>query len=69
MEAMMRVHGLDPDRVRRAFGPLMRDLELTCAQCRYPGRCRRALVHGTAADSMAAFCANAATIDALAGSP
>lgn len=66
MDAMMRVRGLDPDDVRRVFGGLVRDMEVLCAQCRSPGRCRRELAAGSAAAGMHEYCVNAAAIDDMA---
>ncbi len=66
MDAMIRAQGLEPRDVRRAFGGLRRDMEVLCAQCRSPARCRRELAAGTAAARMHDFCVNAAAIDDMA---
>ncbi len=67
MDAMMRLRGLDPDAVRRGFGQLLRDLELTCARCPNPGLCRRELEAGTAAAHQRDFCPNAEAMNILPG--
>lgn len=65
MDRMMRARGLDPDAVRRSFGALVRDMEVTCARCRDSGVCRRELDSGTAALFCRDFCANAGAMDEL----
>ena len=66
MDRMMRVRGLDPEGMRRAFSMTLRDVERVCSQCRNTGRCRRELDAGTAAVHCHAYCPNAATFDDLA---
>ena len=65
MERMMRAHGIDPDRMRRALYTPMRDIERVCTRCRNTARCARELDAGTAAISCHEFCPNASTFDAL----
>lgn len=65
MERMMRALGLDPDHLRREFVTLTRDMERLCTQCKYPGRCRRELDVGMAAEHCHEYCPNAATFDDL----
>src|SRR5215207_4314063 len=56
MKKMMLARGLDPDAVRRAFGGVMRDMEVTCARCREVGVCQRELKASTAAANCHEFC-------------
>ena len=65
MDEMMIQRGLDPDRIRRMYGGLARDLELTCARCGSVGRCRSELSIGVAAHNAHEYCGNAETFDAL----
>jgi hypothetical protein len=65
MKKMMLARGLDPDVVRRAFGGVMRDMEVTCARCREVGVCQRELKANTAAANCHEFCGNAELIDEL----
>lgn len=65
MDKMMGAHGLEPASVRRAFGGVVRDMEITCARCRDSGRCYRELEAGTSGARYHVFCANAVTIDSL----
>jgi Family of unknown function (DUF6455) len=65
MDRMMRDRGLDPDKIRRAVGPLMRDLEITCTRCGAVSRCRRDLAAGQAVEHCHEYCGNAETIDEL----
>ncbi|MBN8874527.1 MAG: hypothetical protein J0H67_16950 [Rhodospirillales bacterium] len=67
MDRMMRARGLDPTWIREVSGPLLRDLELTCAHCDATRRCRRELSAGTAAANAHGFCRNATTFDAILG--
>jgi hypothetical protein len=61
----MLARGLDPDAVRRAFGGVMRDMEVTCARCRKTGLCQRELKGNTAAAHCHDFCANAGVMDEM----
>nr|WP_294545103.1 hypothetical protein [uncultured Rhodopila sp.] len=65
LKKVMLARGLDPDAVRRAFGGVMRDMEVTCAHCRAAGVCQRALRDSTAAAHCHDFCPNAGVIDEL----
>jgi hypothetical protein len=65
MDRMMYARRLDPVAVRRAFGNVVRDMEMTCARCREAGTCFRELEAGTADAHCYAFCANADAIDDL----
>ena len=65
MDEMMTARGLDPDRVRRLSGALMRDLELTCSRCGTAARCRSELAVGVADANCHEYCGNAETFDAL----
>jgi hypothetical protein len=65
MKQMMLVRGLDPDAVRRAFGGVMRDMEITCARCHEVGVCQRELKANTAAAHCHEFCGNAEVMDEL----
>jgi hypothetical protein len=65
LKQMIVARGLDPDAVRRAFGGVMRDMEVTCARCRDAGVCQRELKHNTAAAHCHDFCANAGVMDEL----
>jgi uncharacterized protein YjiS (DUF1127 family) len=65
MDRMLRARGVDPAAVRRSFGALMRDMEVTCARCRDSRVCRRELESGTAATYCHDFCANAEAMDYL----
>src|SRR3954463_7206962 len=65
MKQMMLARGLDPDAVRRAFGGVMRDMEITCARCRDVGVCQRELAANTAAAHCHEFCGNATVMDEL----
>lgn len=65
MDRMLRGRGLEPDAVRRCFGAIVRDLEVTCARCRDSRTCRRELDAGTAAMFCHDFCPNAAAMDRL----
>ena len=65
MDRMMQARGLDPDRVRRQLGALVRDMELACTRCHATGRCSRDLRAGIADQHCHAYCANADAIDAL----
>jgi len=65
MDKMMCACGLEPASVRRAFGGVVRDMEVTCARCRDSGRCYRELEAGTAGARYRVFCPNACAIDAL----
>jgi hypothetical protein len=65
LKQMMLQRGLDPDAVRRAFGGVMRDMELTCARCREVGVCQRDLKANIAAAHCHEFCANAGVMDEL----
>jgi hypothetical protein len=65
LKKVMLARGLDPDAVRRAFGGVMRDMEVTCARCRDVGICQRELKHNTAAAHCHDFCANAGVMDEL----
>lgn len=65
MDAMIRAHGLDPEKVAALSATLMRDLELTCTRCGKVGRCRQELAAGTAAEHCGEFCGNADTFAAL----
>ncbi len=65
MKQMMLQRGLDPDAVRRAFGGVMRDIEITCARCHEVGTCQRELKANTAAAHCHEFCANADVMDEL----
>nr|WP_294519424.1 hypothetical protein [uncultured Rhodopila sp.] len=62
---MIVARGLEPDAVRRAFGGVMRDMEVTCARCRHVGVCQRELKHNTAAAHCHEFCGNAGVMDEL----
>jgi hypothetical protein len=65
LKKVMLARGLDPDAVRRAFGGVMRDMEVTCARCRAAAACQRALRDNTAAAHCHDFCPNAGVIDEL----
>lgn len=65
MNQMMPARGLAPDKVRHAFAPLVRAMELICNRCQSAGRCQRDLVAGTAAENCHDYCENAETIDDL----
>ena len=65
MDQMMRARGLDPTAARRAFGGVVRDMEVTCARCWDSGVCRQELEAGTAGAHSHEFCANAGVINDL----
>ena len=65
MDRMMRARGMDPEAVRRMFGPVFRAMEITCAQCQHVSLCRRELAAGTVAVHCHDFCGNAGVIDDL----
>ncbi|HBK09309.1 MAG TPA: hypothetical protein DDZ81_26190 [Acetobacteraceae bacterium] len=65
MDQMIRARGLDPAQLRRALGPVIRDMEVTCARCRDSRTCRLELETGTAASRSHEFCGNATVIDHL----
>jgi rRNA maturation endonuclease Nob1 len=65
MDRMMEARGLDPEKVRRNLGALVRDMELVCTRCRDTGVCRRDLRNGTAEEHCHEYCANAETIDEI----
>jgi hypothetical protein len=65
LKKVMLARGLDPDAVRRAFGGVMRDMEVTCAHCRAAGVCQRELKDNTAAAHCHDFCPNAGVIDEM----
>jgi hypothetical protein len=65
LKNLLLARGLDPDAVRRAFGGVMRDMEVTCARCRDTGVCQRELKANTAAAHCHDFCANAEAMDEL----
>jgi len=65
MDRMMQARGLDPDRVRRMGGAMVRDMELTCSRCASSGRCRRDLEAGVAAASAPLYCGNTEVFDEL----
>jgi hypothetical protein len=67
MERMMRAHGLDPDRMRRALVALLRNVERVFSHCKSTGRCRRELDAGTAVKRYHEYCPNAATFGDLIG--
>ena len=69
MEGMMRARGFDPERMRREFATLLRDVEFVCTRCRSTGRCRRELDACTAAAHSHDYCPNASTFDALSECP
>lgn len=68
MDRMIRARGLDPAVLRRQFGPLVRDLEITCTRCHAVSRCRRELANGEAAEHCHEYCGNAETFDELLAS-
>ena len=65
IKQMMLARGLDPDAVRRAFGGVMRDMEITCSRCHEVGVCQRELKANTAAAHCHEFCGNAKVMDEL----
>jgi hypothetical protein len=65
LKQMLLQRGLDPDAVRRAFGGVMRDMEITCARCHEVGVCQRELKANTAAAHCHEFCGNAEVMDDL----
>ena len=65
MDQMIRARGLDPVQLRQVLGPVMRDMEVTCARCRDSRTCRLELEAGTAAARCHEFCGNAPVIDQL----
>jgi len=65
MDRMMLARGLDPDRIRKLWGGLTRDLELTCCRCGATARCRAELTLGLAAENAHEYCGNAETFDEL----
>lgn len=65
MDQMIRARGLDPAQLRRAFGSMIRDMEVTCARCGDSRLCRSELEAGTAAASCHEYCGNARAIDEL----
>jgi hypothetical protein len=65
IDKMMRARNLDPKAVRRAFGGVVRDMEVTCARCRDSGTCRLELEAGTAGAHSHEFCGNADAMDDL----
>jgi hypothetical protein len=62
---MMYARGLDPVAVYRAFGSVVRDMEVTCACCRAANMCLRELDAGTADANCHEFCGVATVIDDL----
>lgn len=69
MERMMVALDLDPSAVRAARPDGLRDLNVTCANCRDKRNCRHALADGTAAALLTTFCPNADELLALAARP
>ena len=63
---MMAALGLDPKAVSRAEPALFRDMQRVCTMCDSKKRCGRDLDRGTAAANYQAYCANTASLDALA---
>jgi len=67
MDQMMLARGIDPKVVHAKFSALVRDMEVSCALCPTPSRCRNRLQDGTAAETAHQFCPNAELMDTLPG--
>lgn len=65
LSEMLRALDLDEAALKRAEPAILRDMQRLCSLCETTGTCRHALDAGIAPTTYRAFCANAATLEAL----
>ena len=62
---LLRVLGVDPDKLASQDPGMMRGLQRICITCGHKGQCRHDLAKGTAASHYRDYCPNAISLDAL----
>jgi hypothetical protein len=62
---LLRVLGVDPQKLVRQDPVVVRNLERVCIACSSKGECRHELAVGTAAANYKSFCPNALTLNEL----
>ena len=65
LPAMLELHGLHADEIRRELGHLFQDLQRVCGGCQEAHQCKHLFAEGASLDSLTAICPNAATMAGL----
>src|SRR3954467_8741373 len=66
---LMRMLSLDPEKVAREHGSVLRDLQRACSACSAARRCRRDLESEAEPQRILRYCANAETLVWMHGTP
>lgn len=65
LRRLLEREGIDPEKLARSAGSIMRDMAVVCSGCPMTRRCRHVLDHQGFTLSHESFCPNAETIAAL----